>query len=159
MDPHQGLRIAGGLLALLLFIPMIARIIKYGAEGQSGASWLLWGALDAILTVSLIQQAGNYQLPLGFTIGDIALVVLLVTRGKFKWSRFDSGILGLVIGSVIAWKLGGPRTAAVASTVGVCIAGIPGLLAMWKNPQRKVGTVWAGYILANGLSFFGGTAM
>jgi hypothetical protein len=159
MELHQGLKIAGGLLALLLFIPMITRIIKYGAEGQSGAAWLLWGALDAILTVSLIQQAGNFFLPLGFTIGDIALVVLLLAKGKFNWSRFDSGILGLVIGCVIAWKMGGPRTAAIASTIGVCIAGIPGLVAMWKNPQRKVGTVWLGYIVANGLSFFGGTAM
>jgi hypothetical protein len=159
MDLHQCLRIAGGLLALLLFIPMIARIIKYGAEGQSGASWLLWGALDAILTVSLIQQAGNYLLPLGFAIGDVALVVLLLAKGKFKWSRFDSGILGLVIGCVIAWNQGGPRMAAIASTLGVCIAGIPGLIAMWKEPQRKVGTIWAGYILANGLAFFGGTAM
>ena len=159
MDVHQILKIAGGALALLLFIPMIARIIKYGAEGQSGASWLLWGALDAILTVSLYVRAGNYPLPLGFTIGDIALVVLLVAKAKFKWSRFDSGILGLVIGCVIAWKWAGPRTAAIASTLGVVVAGIPGLLAMWKEPQRKVGTVWAGYIVANGLSFFGGTAM
>src|SRR5690348_9659947 len=105
MDLHQGLKISGGLLALLLFIPMIARIIKYGAEGQSGAAWLLWGALDAILTVSLIQQAGNFLLPLGFAIGDIALVVLLLAKGKFNWSRFDSGILGLVTGCVIAWKM------------------------------------------------------
>ena len=159
MDYHQGLKIAGGVLALLLFIPMIAGILKHGAQGQSGASWLLWGALDAVLTVSLFERAGNYQLPLGFAIGDVALVVLLLAKGKFNWSRFDSGILGLVIGCVIAWKLGGSKTAAVASTLGVCVAGIPGLVAMWKEPQRKVGTVWAGYILANGLSFFGGTAM
>ena len=146
-------------MALVLFIPMIARILTDGAQGQSGASWLLWGALDAVLTISLIQRNGNFLLPLGFTIGDIALVVVLVAKGKFVWSRFDSGILGLVIGCVIAWKVGGARTAAIASTLGVCIAGIPGLLAMWKEPQRKVGTVWGGYIIANGLSFFGGTAM
>jgi hypothetical protein len=49
--------------------------------------------------------------------------------------------------------------ATIAATVGVCVAGIPGWLAMLKRPQRKVGNVWAGYVLANGLSFFGGTAM
>jgi hypothetical protein len=43
--------------------------------------------------------------------------------------------------------------------MGICVAGIPGLLAMLKHPQRQVGNVWAGYILANVLSFFGGTAM
>lgn len=159
MDLQQSFRIAGGLLALLLFIPMIAGILKDGTRGQSWAMWLLWGALDAVLTLSLIKRNGNYLLPLGFTIGDIAVVMVLLANGKFEWTRFDTGILGLVIGCVIAWKLGGPRTAAIASTLGVCIAGIPGLIAMWKDPQRKVGTVWGGYVLANGLAFFGGTAM
>lgn len=159
MNLQQSLRIAGGLLALLLFIPMIAGILKESARGQSCATWLLWAALDAVLTISLIARDGNYLLPLGFTIGDIALVVVLVVKGKFEWNRFDTGILALVIGCVIAWKLGGSKTAAIASTLGVCIAGIPGLIAMWKEPQRRVGTVWGGYVIANGLSFFGGTAM
>jgi hypothetical protein len=159
MDYHEGLKIAGGLVALLLFIPMIAGIIKDGAKGHSGASWLLWGALDAILTVSLMERSGNYELPLGFTVGDIILVVLLVAKGHFKWGRFDTVVLALVIVCLLAWRLGGPTVAAIASTLGVCIAGVPGLVAMWKEPQPKVGTVWAGYVLANGLSFFGGTAM
>ena len=159
MDYHQGLKIAGGLLALLLFIPMIVGILKTGALGQSCASWLLWGALDAVLAASLFERQGNYQLPLGFTIGDIALVVLLLAKGKFQWGRFETGILALVIGCVVAWKLGGSKIAAIASTLGVCVAGIPGLIAMWREPQRNVGTVWAGYVVANGLSFFGGTSM
>lgn len=159
MDYHQALKIAGGLLALLLFIPMIAGILKCGAEGQSCATWLLWGALDTILTVSLFLREGNYQLPLGFTIGDIALVVLLLSKGEFKWGWFETLILAFVVGCVFVWKLAGPTMAAIASTIGICIAGIPGFLAMWKEPQRKLGNIWAGYTLANGLSFFGGTAM
>lgn len=159
MDYHEVLQIAGGMLALLLFIPLIAEILKSGAQGQSGAMWLLWGALDIVLTVSIIQQRGNFLLPLGFAIGDFLLVILLVVKRQFTWSRFETLILILVIGCVAAWKLGGPRTATIASTVGVCVAGVPGLVAMWKQPQRNVGNVWAGYVLANGLSFFGGTAM
>jgi hypothetical protein len=161
MDLQESLRIAGGLLALLLFIPMIMGILKDDGRGQSCATWLLWATLDAVLAISLIARTGNYLLPLGFTIGDIAVVVVLVlfVKGKFEWGRFDTLVFALVIGCVIAWKMGGPRTAAIASTLGVCIAGIPGLVAMWKEPQRRVGTVWGGYVIANGLSFFGGTAM
>ena len=87
------------------------------------------------------------------------MVALLVAKGQFTWGRFETGILILVIGCVAAWKLSGPRAATIAATMGVCIAGVPGLIAMWKQPQRDVGSVWAGYVLANGLSFFGGTAM
>lgn len=159
MDYHEILKIGGGVLALLLFIPMIAGILKTCAQSQSFATWLLWGALDTMLTISIIQQRGNFLLPLGFAIGDVLVVIVLVAKRRFTWGRFETAILILVIGCVAAWKLGGPRIATIAATIGICVAGVPGLVALWKQPQRNVGSVWAGYVLANGLSFFGGTAM
>jgi hypothetical protein len=159
MDYHETLKIAGGLLALLLFIPMIASILKEGVEGQSCAMWALWGVLDTILTISLAKSGGNYWLPLGFTIGDVALVILLMSKWKLKWSWFETVILAMVVACMIAWKMGGPVTAAISSTLAICVAAIPGFVAMLKNPQPKVGNVWAAYVVANGLSFFGGTAM
>lgn len=159
MDYHQCLKIAGGVMALLLFIPLIAAILKEGAEGQSCATWFLWGLLDTVLTISVIEQRGNFFLPLGFAIGDVLLVILLLFKGRVRWALFETGILALVICSLIAWKLAGPKIATISATLGVCVAGIPGWLAMFKQPQTKVGNVWAGYVLANALSFFGGTAM
>jgi len=159
MDYHEYLKISGGLLALLLFLPLIYSIHKEGAEGQSGATWLLWGVLDTILTISIIDQRGNFLLPLGFAIGDWILVILLLKKGKFRWGLFDTVILAMVFGCIIAWKLAGPKIATIASTLGVCIALIPGLIEMLKHPKRNVGTVWGGYVLANVLAFFGGSAM
>jgi hypothetical protein len=159
MDYHEILKISGGLLALLLFIPLIRSIHKEGAEGQSSATWLLWGLLDIILTISVVEQRGNFYLPLGFAVGDWILVILLFKKGKFRWSLFDTVILTMVLICVIAWKLGGPKIATISSTLGVCVAGIPGLMEMLKHPQRKVGNVWLGYVLATLLGFFGGTAM
>jgi hypothetical protein len=159
MDYHEYLKIAGGLMALLLFIPMITGILKEGTEGQSCATWFLWGLLDTVLTISVIEQHGNFFLPLGFAIGDVLLVILLLIKSRFRWGLFETGILAMVIGCLIGWKLAGPKIATVSATMGICVAGIPGLLAMLKHPQRSVGNVWAGYILANAVSFFGGTAM
>jgi hypothetical protein len=159
MDYHDWLKITGGLLALLLFIPLVMSVLKEGAEGQSCATWFLWGLLDTVLTISVIEQHGNYFLPLGFAIGDVVLVVLLLIKGRFRWGLFETAILAMVIGCLVAWKLTGPKMATISATMGVCVAGIPGWLAMLKHPQSKVGNVWAGYILANALSFFGGTAM
>src|SRR5262249_4877754 len=115
MDYHQGLQIAGGLLALLLFIPLIFGILKEGAEGQSCATWLLWCALDTILTISLLQSGGNYLLPLGFAIGDIAVVILLVAKRKVTWGIFETIILLMVIACLAVWKFGGPIMAATSS--------------------------------------------
>jgi cation transport ATPase len=111
------------------------------------------------LTVSLYRTGGNYLLPLGFAIGDFAVVILLIVKGKVNWGIFETVILLMVIACLAAWKLGGPIIAAISSTVAVVIAGIPGLREMWKKPQRVVGNIWMGYVLANVLSFFGGTAM
>lgn len=159
MDYHAILQIAGGALALVLFIPLIRVIIQDGAQGQSCATWFLWGLLDTILTVSVIEQHGNFFLPLGFAIGDISLVILLLIKGKFRWGLFETTILLMVIGCIIGWKLAGPKIATISATMGICFAGIPGLLEMLKHPQRKIGNIWACYVLANLLSFFGGSAM
>jgi uncharacterized membrane protein (UPF0136 family) len=159
MDYHPLLKIAGGALALLLFIPLIRAILKEGAEGQSCATWILWGLLDTILTISVIEQHGNFYLPLGFAIGDVSLVILLLRKGKFRWRLFETIILLMVIGCLIGWKMAGPKIATISATMGICVAGIPGLMGMLKHPQRAVGNIWAWYIIANLLGFFGGTAM
>jgi hypothetical protein len=159
MDPHSILKIAGGALALLLFIPLIRAILKEGAQGQSCATWFLWGLLDTVLTISVIEQHGNFYLPLGFAIGDVSLVILLLLKSKFRWRLFETVILLLVIGCLVGWKLAGPKIATVSATLGICVAGIPGLVEMLKHPQRAIGNIWAWYVVANLLSFFGGSAM
>src|ERR1700690_2998756 len=159
MNFHDFLKIAGGVGALALFVPLAVGILKDGGAGQSFATWLLWAALDTVLTVSLFQQRGNYLLPLGFAVGGATLTVLLLAKGRFAWGGMESVILALVLGCLMVRRLGGARTATVTATLGICLAGIPGLVELWRNPQRKVGNLWGWYVLANGLAFLGGTAL
>ena len=159
MQYHEILKTIGGVSVLLLFIPMLAVAMKDGCAGQSFAMWFLWFALDLILTISLFAQHGNYLVGLGFAIGDAFMAVLLLVKGRMVWGRFETVILALVVACLVGWKLGGAVAATVATTLGICIAGIPGLVELWKNPQRNVGYIWAGYVMANGVSFFGGKTM
>lgn len=159
MDYHEALKIAGGAGTLAMFIPMTAEVIKRSGAGQSLSTWLLWTMLDTILTVSTMARHGNFLLPMGYAVGGWVLTGLLLAKVKFAWSRLDNVILVLVLGCLVGWKLGGARTAIVAATLAVCLAGIPGLLELWQRPNRMVGTIWIGYALTNTLSFFGGTAM
>jgi len=64
-----------------------------------------------------------------------------------------------VFACLVVWGVGGAKLATIAATVGICIAGIPGLVALWREPDRKLGNIWGAYVLANGISYFGGTAM
>jgi hypothetical protein len=159
MDIHDILKIAGGVGALLLFIPMAIQTVKENGAGQNFATWTLWAALDTILAISTIVKHGNYLLPLGFSIGGIAMTIVLLVKRRFAWEKLDYVILGLVVVCLIVWLVGGARTAIIASTLATSVATIPGLIELWQRPQRRVANLWGWYAIANALAFFGGTAM
>jgi len=159
MDIHSFLRLAGGLLALALFLPLVMDALKRGGAGQSFATWLLWALLDAILAASIIRQHGNYLIVVGFTVGDGVMAAALLWKHRVIWGWFETAVLALVLGCLVVWNVSGPRGVTIAGTVAICVAGLPGLVALWKNPDRRLATIWALYALANAVSFFGGTAM
>ncbi len=159
MNGHDFLKLAGGLIAMSLYVPMTIEIIRARGAGQSFATWGLWAILDSILTITLWQQHGNYLLSLGFAVGGIALAVALLVRGNWAWGKFETIIALMVLASLVVWKFSGPRNATIAVTAAVCIAGIPGFVEMLRKPQPAAGKLWAGFTAANVLAFFGGTAM
>ncbi|MDD5138716.1 MAG: hypothetical protein PHY43_00470 [Verrucomicrobiales bacterium] len=159
MDIHALLKLAGGLIAMGLYVPMIVEIIRARGAGQSFATWGLWAVLDSMLTITLWQQHGNYLLSLGFAVGGVVLSAVLLAQGGWAWGRFETTIALMVLAGVAVWKFSGPRNATIAVTVAVCIAGIPGFVEMLRKPQPAAGKLWAGFTVANVLAYFGGTAM
>src|SRR5690349_677978 len=133
MNYHFILSAAGGILAILLFIPMFVRVVRECGTGQSFTSWLLWGVLDSILIGSLIEQHGNFWIVVGFALGDLAIAGALAYQKRFGWGRCETVVLGLVIVCVIGWKISGPRAATIFSVAAVIIAGIPGFLVLKQN--------------------------
>ena len=158
MTWHDSLKITGGLLALLMYVPLIRDAVRTRGAGQSFAMWGLWAVLDSTITISLIAQRGNFWLTLGFAAGSIALSILLLCQGRFAWGRVETVILGLVLICLGVWKFSGPKVATVATTAAIFIAGWPGLMALWRDPQPAVARIWAGYTLANLAAFCGGSA-
>lgn len=159
MDVHAILKLAGGALALALFVPMIVEIVRTRGAGQSFATWGLWAVLDSMLTITLWQQHGNYLLSLGFAVGGVFLSLVLLAQGGWAWGKLETVIALMVFASLAVWKFSGPRNATIAVTVAICVAGLPGFVAMLRKPQPSAGKLWAAYTVANSLSFFGGTAM
>jgi hypothetical protein len=159
MNPHDLLKLAGGVLALALYVPMIVEIIRARGAGQSFATWGLWAVLDTILTITLWQQHGSYLLSLGYAVGGMALAAVLLAQGSWKWGRFETVIALMVLAGLAVWAFSGPRNATIAVTTAVCIAGVPGFVEMLRQPQPAAARLWAGFTVANLLAFFGGTAM
>ncbi len=156
MDWRELLKISGGVLALLMYVPLIAGTVRDKGVGQSFAMWALWAVLDSTVTISLIVQRGNFWLPLGLAAGSVTLALLLLLKGRFAWSWFETGILVLVIACLAVWHFSGPKWAAITTTAAIVIAGIPGMVELWRNPQPALGRIWVGYTIANVLALIGG---
>jgi hypothetical protein len=159
MNGHDLLKLAGGVLALALYVPMIVEIIQARGAGQSFATWGLWAVLDTILTITLWQQHGNYLISLGFAVGGVALAAVLLAQGSWTWGRFETVTALMVLASLAVWKFSDSRNATIAVTTAICVAGIPGFVEMLRQPQPAAARLWAGFTVANLLAFFGGTAM
>ncbi len=142
-----------------MYIPMIRDVLKQGGAGQSFAMWGLWAALDTMLAIALWVQHGNYLLPLGYSVGGVALTLVLLKQGGFSWGKFETIISLLVLVCIVIWKFSGPREASIAVTAAVCLAALPGLVEMLRQPQPASRKVWVGFTVASTLSFFGGTTM
>lgn len=145
----------GGLLAFLLYIPLIWGILK-GEVRQSFATWILWVALDSIALVSTILEDGNFLLLVFYTIGGTLVTASLVYKKLFKWTWFEWSVLVMVIICLVVWRVSGSTAAIVASTLAVFIAGTPQIVDSWLNPDKQTGYIYIGYVIANFLSLMGG---
>lgn len=139
-----------------MYAPLLRDTLRNHGAGQSFAMWALWAVLDSTVTLSLIAQRGNFWLALGLAAGSVSLAVLLLLKGRFAWSRLETGILMLVIVCLVIWNGSGPKWATIATTTAIVLAGVPGMLELWRNPDPRLGRIWLGFTLANLLSLCGG---
>src|SRR3989344_6235065 len=128
---------AGSILALLTYFPLWKQI-RSGKAKQNLLTWALWGTLDAVIAATIIVQRGNFLLPIVYTIGSMLTVYFILKAGnKTVWTWFETMVVLLTIASMMIWYFSGGKAAAVASTMAMCIAGIPQLVDAWKKPQRS----------------------
>src|SRR5690349_12756917 len=104
MDLHKILTWSGGILAFLLYYPILSRIFR-GELEQSFATWILWVALDSIALVSIIFQGGNFILLVSYVIGGSTVTCALVYTRQFKWGGFETFVLSLVTICLIIWYI------------------------------------------------------
>jgi hypothetical protein len=122
-------------------------------EGLSFATFLLWSALAWINTISTKKQSGSWIIPLMYSIGATTTTIVLIIKGRYGWSVFDTVVAILVIVCVILWLAKGDRWAIVSSTTASFIAALPFLIMTWKNPSVSPITPNTLFLLANFLGF------
>ncbi len=147
--------VASTILSLTLYLPLCWLILK-GKSEQNFATWLLWGALDGITAATLIVQNGNYAMTVAYTIGSLITVLCIARRQPMAWTRFESFVTFLVFLCLVVWWSAGAWTATIAGTLAVCVASIPQIAHTYREPIKMPVLIFAGYFVANLLSFLGG---
>jgi len=117
---------------------------------------MLWSTLDGISAGTIIAQHGNYLLPLAYTIGSGIATFCILKSKQVVWTWFESFVTFLVLVCLAIWALSGSKTATVASTLAMVIAGIPQLIETARKPWETPILIYLGYFTANSLSVFGG---
>ncbi len=146
----------GAALAILAFI-ILGHGISQSKITQNILTWGLWAILDMVAFVSVLVQGGNSLLIAIFVLGNASITVLIYsTGGVITWTWFEKTILLLIALCMMIWYLSGPQGATIASTIAVCLAGVPQLKDVAKNPNTAPLSLWVLSFLANGITTAGG---
>jgi len=141
------------IAAMLGYVVIIVQLLSTDIRA-SFATFALYFILGVISLISLVLQKGNYKLLLGIVAGSGATTVLLIFRGSFAWTTLDTVISALVLVCLIVWKIQGARAAVIASTIAICLAGVPTAVQFWQHPQAAAAPPWILWFTASMLSFF-----
>lgn len=146
----------GAALAILAYI-ILGHGLSQSKMPQNILTWGLWAILDLVAFVSVLVQGGNSLLIAIFVLGSASITVLIYrTGGVITWTWFEKTILLLVALCMMIWYLSGPQGATIASTIAVCLAGVPQLKDIAKNPNETPLSLWVLCFFANGITTAGG---
>jgi hypothetical protein len=145
------------VIALFLYFPLAWQIWRGKAE-QNLATWILWGALDALSAISIFVQGGNWYLPATFTAGCVLTVVCMLRARTAAWTKFETISTLMVVLCLVGWKMSGPWLATILSTTGMVLAGLPQIKDAYKRPVEMPLSIYLGCIFVSVLSTIGGSA-
>ncbi len=119
----------------------------------------MWTVMDVLILLSCIA-AGNKRpwLPAGYVIGAFLVTLMLSLKGMWHWGLVETiSAIGAGIAAICWWKLG-PKSAVIACTLAMTIAGIPAMYDAWTNPNPASWWLWGGVSLSCVLSCYGAKA-
>ena len=120
---HELAPIAGitaGIFSLTAYVPYILSIVRKETR-PNRASWIIWLAVSAIITLSYRDAGATYAFwaPAGYTLGSTVVTILAIKYGVGGWTRFDrTCLMGAGIGLVLWRTFDSPMTALLINLLG-----------------------------------------
>lgn len=140
------------------YLYMIFSTASGTGEGLSLSTFGLWSALAWITSFTMMKQGANAAVPMIYGTGATLTTIVLLYKGRFGWSGFDTVIAVLTVLCVVLWMTSGPKWALILSVVAAAIAALPFIILTWKFPTTSPIIPNAGFLLANTLAFIAAKA-
>lgn len=132
---------------------MVIMTSRGTGEGLSLTTFALWSALAWITCFTMWKQGANPAVPAVYGIGATSTTIVLLIKGRYGWTSFDTIIAILTVLCVVLWLTSGPRWALVLSVAAAVIAGVPFIVMTWNSPANSPIIPNSGFLIANTLSF------
>jgi len=159
MENKEILLIFSGISGAAANIPYIIAILKSQNTDNpmkpQRVSWFLWALLDVlILTTSLINGATLYEvaLPLGYTIGAVAVAILAIPYGE--WGNVKQAkvvLIGSFLG-IFIWKFTDAKIALYSFIIVLWMSAFPTIKKIWLKPKSEARLPWTMWFVAAILS-------
>lgn len=132
---------------------MVYSIIIGTGEGLSLSTFALWAALAWITSFTMLKQGANAAVPMIYGLGASATTLVLLYKGRYGWTGFDTVIAILTTICVVLWLTQGARKALIMSVIAAAIASIPFVVMTWQTPASSPIVPNTGFLLSNILAF------
>ena len=141
------------IIGALAYLYMILTTVNGTGEGLSLSTFGLWSALAWITVFSTLKQGANPAIPMIYGLGATVTTVVLLIKGRYGWTGFDTAVAISFVGCILLWLISGPRWALVLSVFSSVLTATPFIVMTWTNPQGSPIVANTGFFLANILSF------
>lgn len=142
-------------LAILVYFPTTYQVLR-GKMKLNLATFLLWGALDAIAAGSIFAKGGNWTLPAAYVVGVLVVIIAMLKARTFDWGRLET-ITSVMVGiSILVWMFVGPVMATIVSSCSMAIATVPQVWDTWRKPQECTLWMWFVFLVINVMSTMAG---
>ncbi len=132
---------------------MVYTITLGTGEGLSLSTFALWVALAWITSFTMLKQGANAAVPMIYGLGASITTLVLLYKGRYGWTGFDTVIAILTTICVILWLTQGARKALILSVIASAIASIPFAVMTWQAPASSPIIPNTGFLLSNILAF------
>lgn len=149
----KNLAVLSVVVGALSYLYMVVSTAIGTGEGLSLSTFGLWSALAWITAFTTLKQGANPAIPVIYGLGATGTTIVLLIKGRYGWTGFDSLIAVLVGLCVMLWLTKGLRWAFVLSVAASVIASAPFIVMTWQSPGNSPIIPNSGFVLANVLSF------